>query len=220
MGARWYRTAAGAAVFLFAMLLAGPAMAVTITNFTPTTDWIPEDPGNCVGTSITINGSGFVNDGGPVSVSFNGKPAVNVVIGSDAVIYAKLPVGASPGTVTVTTAKGTATSAAPFTVVPCAASGGPALIASNSSATGSTGATKAAITKFAPTKGKAGAKILISGSNFAGATAVKIGGAAAAFKVVSATKITATVPVRARSGKVTVTTASGTATSSTGFTKL
>lgn len=217
MGARWYRTAAGAAVFLFAMLLAGPAMAVTITNFTPTTDWIPEDPGNCVGTSITINGSGFVNDGGPVSVSFNGKPAVNVVIGSDAVIYAKLPVGASPGTVTVTTAKGTATSAAPFTVVPCAASSGPALIASTSSATG---AAKAAITRFAPTKGKAGAKILITGSNFTGATAVKIGGAAAAFKVVSATKITATVPAKAKSGKVTVTTASGTATSSTGFTRL
>jgi hypothetical protein len=216
MGARWYRTAASAVVLLFALLLAGPALAVTITSFTPTTDWIPEDPGNCVGTSITINGTGFVTDGGPVTVTFNNKAAVNVVIGSDSVIYAKMPPGTIAGNVTVTTAKGTATSSTGFTVVPCAAQGGPALIATSSATT----AKKAAIASFAPTKAKAGAKITITGRNFTGATGVKIGGAAAAFKVVSATKITATVPAKARSGKITVTTAAGTATSSTSFTKL
>ena len=210
--------AASAAVLMFALTLAGPALAVTITSFTPTTDWIPEDPGACVGTSVTINGTGFVNDGGPVTVMFNGKPAVNVVIGSDIIIYAKASATTTPGSVTVTTAKGTATAATAFNIIPCASHLGPTLIATPGKTT-TPAAAKASIASFTPAKAKAGATLTISGANLTGATAVKIGGAAAKFKVVSATKITATVPATAKSGKVSVTTASGTATSSASFTK-
>jgi hypothetical protein len=219
MRAGWYRVAVTAAILVLSLFVAGQALAVTITNYTPAADLIPEVANACVGTSITINGSGFVNDGGPVSVAFNGVPAVNVTIGSDAVIYAKMPGNATPGNITVTTAKGTATSPIPYTVYPCAASAGPTLMQTTTTAT--TGATaKASVKSFAPTKGKAGAKILIAGTNFTGATAVKIGGAAARFNVVSATKITATVPLRAKSGKVSVTTPAGTATSSSSFTRV
>ena len=63
MGARWYRTVVGAAVLATASLFfAGSALAVTITSFTPTTDFVPEEANACVGTMITINGTGFVND--------------------------------------------------------------------------------------------------------------------------------------------------------------
>ncbi len=114
MRARWYRTAASAAVLMFALMVAGPALAVTVTSYTPTNAFIPEDPGACVGTSVTINGTGFVNDGGPVTVKFNGTPGVNVVIGSDVIIYAKMPPTATDGLVTVTTARGTASAAIPY----------------------------------------------------------------------------------------------------------
>jgi len=212
MRAGWYRTAALAAVLLASLLGAGSALAVTITNFTPTTDWIPEAAGRCVGTSVTINGSGFVTDGGPVAVKFNGTAAVNVVIGSDSVIYAKMAPGTTAGAVTVTTAQGTATSTTSFNPVPCAADAGPVVVV--------TGSTKPSIASFAPTKAKAGATITITGKNFGDASSVTIGGVAAAFKVASPTKITATVPAKAKTGKVVVTTGSGTATSSNKFTKL
>jgi hypothetical protein len=220
MRAGWYRLGVGAAILALPLFVAGQALAVSITSVTPTTDYIPEVANACVGTSITINGSGFVSDGGTVSVSFNGAPAVNVTIGSDSVIYAKMPGNATPGNITVTTAKGTATSPNAYTVYPCAATAGPTLLPTSTTATGSSSPPKPSVASFAPAKGRAGAKILITGSNFTGATAVKIGGAAAIFKIVSATKITATVPLRAKSGKVSVTTPAGTATSSTSFTRL
>jgi hypothetical protein len=209
----WSRAAAGATALTFALLLAGSGLAATITNFTPTTDFIPEDPGKCVGTQITINGTGFVNDGGTPVVQFNGKPAVDVAIGSDRVIYARMPVGASPGNITVTTPAGTATSPLAFTVAysSCAPNQLPTLTPASSA--------KAAISRVSPASGKAGTKLTITGSALTTATAVKIGGAKAAFTVVSPTKIKATVPAKAKSGKITVTTTVGTATSSTVFTR-
>jgi IPT/TIG domain len=211
-----YRVGVTAAILVLSLFVAGQALAVTITLVTPATDFIPEVANACVGTSVTITGSGFVNDGGPVSVAFNGTPAINVTIGSDAVIYAKMPGNATPGNITVTTAKGTATSPLAYSVFPCAASSGATLLPT----TTTPAKPKASVSGFAPTKGKAGAKIVITGTNLTGATSVKIGGAAAIFKINSSTKITATVPLKAKSGKVSVTTPYGTATSSTSFTRV
>src|SRR5581483_4596983 len=151
MHARRYRIGVSAAVLVVSLLVAGPALAVTITNFTPTNDFIPEIANACVGTSVTINGSGFVNDGGPVTVAFNGKPGVDVTIGSDSVIYAKMPDGTTAGNITVTTAKGTATSTATFNPVPCAASNGPTLIAKP---TPVVKVPKPSVSKVTPTSGK------------------------------------------------------------------
>jgi streptogramin lyase len=74
------------------------------------------------------------------------------------------------------------------------------------------------ITGFSPTSAAAGAGVTISGTNFAGATAVAFNGAAASYSVNSATQISATVPAGASSGPISVTTPGGTATSSSSFT--
>jgi hypothetical protein len=217
MRARSYRTVAGAAVVTaFALALAGSAFGVTITNFTPTTDFVPEESNNCVGTQITINGTGFVNDGGTPQVRFNGTAAVDVFVGSDAVIYARVPAGATPGTITITTPRGTATSTTAYNITPCASHGGPANLGPVAVATPA----KAVVTGFAPTKGKTGTTITISGNNLTGATAVRIGTTKLHFTAVSAKKITATVSAAVKTGKVSVTVPSGTIVTKASFVKL
>src|SRR5947209_12357407 len=57
----------------------------------------------------------------------------------------------------------------------------------------------------------------ITGTNFTGATSVKFNGQSASFTVNSSTQITATVPNCSSSGTISVTTAGGTANSSTSF---
>jgi IPT/TIG domain len=74
------------------------------------------------------------------------------------------------------------------------------------------------ITSFSPTSGPVGATVTINGTNFTGATSVKFNGVTATFIVNSATKITATVPTGATTGRITVTTSGGTATSMSDFT--
>ena len=76
------------------------------------------------------------------------------------------------------------------------------------------------ITSFTSTSGYSGSSIVITGTNFTGATAVSFGGtAAASFTVNSATQITAVVGTGGASGSVSVTTPSG-STSLAGFTYL
>src|ERR1700730_2899298 len=65
---------------------------------------------------------------------------------------------------------------------------------------------KPSITSITPTSGKVGAKVTITGTNLTGTEAVQIGGITAAFKVGTATKITATVPKKGKTGKITLTT--------------
>jgi len=64
-----------------------------------------------------------------------------------------------------------------------------------------------------PGSGKPGAKIQVFGQGFTGATAVKFNGVPASFKVAEDTFLTATVPLGASSGFVSVTTPAGTLTS-------
>ena len=75
------------------------------------------------------------------------------------------------------------------------------------------------LTSFTPTTACAGQSIVITGTNFTGATAVNFNGVAATSYVVnSATQITAVVPSGITAGKITVTTPGGTATSTGNFT--
>jgi hypothetical protein len=211
MRARSYRNLLSAAVLVtFALLLAGPAFAVTITSFSPI-NGAADVPNACPGGVVTITGTGFAAEQ-VTSVSFNGVKAVEWQIGSNVTIYARVPNGATTGPISVATAAGTtATSTATYTVFPCQNSGG--------GLAPTVSAAKASIASFTPAKAKAGVKVTITGSRFTGASAVKIGGAAAAFKVVSDAKITATVPAKAKTGKISVTTSAGTSSSSKSFVK-
>jgi hypothetical protein len=76
------------------------------------------------------------------------------------------------------------------------------------------------ITIFSPTNACSGSgqPVVITGTNYTGATSVTFNGVASSFIVNSATQITATLPAGATTGKIIVTTPSGSVTSSTDFT--
>jgi uncharacterized repeat protein (TIGR03803 family) len=69
----------------------------------------------------------------------------------------------------------------------------------------------------APISGKVGTKVIILGNKLKGTTNVTFNGTAATFKVVHGTEITTIVPSGATTGKVEVTTPSGTLTSNVNF---
>ncbi len=69
------------------------------------------------------------------------------------------------------------------------------------------------VANVSPLKGKVGTKVTLTGTNFAGTTSVTIRGVPAKFSVVSGAKLTFIVPVKAKTGTVTVTNPSGTAIS-------
>ena len=75
------------------------------------------------------------------------------------------------------------------------------------------------ISGFSPGSGCQGvAGIVITGTNFTGATAVNFNGVSASFVVNSSTQITATVPLSATTGTISIITPAGTVTSSSSFT--
>lgn len=108
-----------------------------------------------------------------------------------------VPAGATTGPISVTKQGTTVASATNFTVTP---------------------SPLPTITSFNPTSGTAGTSVTIIGTGFTGASAVRFNGTRATFTVVSDTRITATVPARATTGPIAVTTPGGTATSATAFT--
>ena len=74
------------------------------------------------------------------------------------------------------------------------------------------------ITGFSPTQGTVGTQVIITGSGFTGATAVKFNGTPATFTVKSDTQINATVPAGATTGPIAVKGPGGRGTSATSFT--
>jgi molybdate transport system substrate-binding protein len=69
------------------------------------------------------------------------------------------------------------------------------------------------ISSVKPRRVRAGAKVTLTGANFAGTTSVTFRGISAEFRIVSASKLTVVVPRRARTGWLTVTNPAGSATS-------
>jgi hypothetical protein len=134
------------------------------------------------GTVITLRGA---NLSCVKSVSIGGVPAASFTIVSDTEIRATVGVGAS-GTVRVSAPTGDADRER-FTFL-----------------------TPPTITSFAPTSVSVGTTITIQGTNFLGATSVKIGGVEATlFAVNSDTRITAIIPAGATNGTVSVQTPAG-----------
>ena len=143
------------------------------------------------GTPVVITGSNFT---GTTGVTFNGAPAPGFVVNSNTQITVSVPAGATAGRLFVTNANGTGTSLANFTPL------------------------APVISSFTPTNGVAGTSVVVTGSNFAGITAVAFNGTSApGFVVNSSTQITVSVPAGALAGPITVTNGIGTASSSTAF---
>jgi len=75
------------------------------------------------------------------------------------------------------------------------------------------------ISSFSPASGPVGTSVLINGTNLSAATGVQFNGVTASvWRIVSATQISATVPLGATTGPVRISTATASATSSTAFT--
>ncbi|MHB1462820.1 MAG: IPT/TIG domain-containing protein [Armatimonadota bacterium] len=163
--------------------------ATSATDFKVTPSVISYTPTKGIaGDMITISGSAFT---GATGVKFDGVSTEYTVVDYKT-IKARVPVGAETGMITVTTPSGTATSSISFKVLPV-------------------------IVSFAPSSAAVGTAITITGTSFTGTTAVKFNGINSVFTVDSSTSIRATVHAGAVTGKITVTTGSGTATSETDF---
>ncbi len=146
-----------------------------------------------VGQTVVLTGSGL---NGTTSIQLNGTAAVGTV-NSATQITCTVPGGATTGRFTVLTPRGFTRATTDFRVTPS----GPV------------------ITSLTPTAGSPGALVVITGQRLSGATAVRFGGnVAATFTVQSGTQITATVPVGAVTGSISVTTPSGSASSASAFT--
>jgi len=142
------------------------------------------------GAKVTIVGNNLT---GATKVLFNGIAAAFTVISSTE-ITAIVPASATTGTITVVTPSGTLKTIVIFYVTP-------------------------QIKSFTPTSGPVGTEVTITGVSLTGTTGVTFDGVAATtFTVVSSTKVTATVPAEAKTGKIAITTAGGTATSTASFT--
>jgi uncharacterized repeat protein (TIGR03803 family) len=143
-----------------------------------------------VGATVHIIGNDLT---GATEVSFHELAAPFVLV-SPTEISATVPVGATTGTVRVTTSSGPLSSNVPFRVIPT-------------------------IQAFSPLDGPVGAVVTILGESFTGALGVAFGGVpATTFASVSNSQISATVPAGARTGKITVATPGGAALSADDFT--
>jgi uncharacterized repeat protein (TIGR03803 family) len=137
------------------------------------------------GATVIILGTDFT---GAAGVSFNGI-AANFTTVSNTEITTTVPVGASTGTVTVTTASGSL-----FRVTP-------------------------QITALSPFRGPVGTAVTITGASFTQTRRVTFGGTVAtSFTVNSDTELTAILPAGAITGTIRVGTPGGTAVSTTMFT--
>jgi large repetitive protein len=164
--------------------------APTIASFSPMSG-LP-------GTVVTISGTNFsVADLVDLSVLFNVTEAA-VGSASATSIVAAVPLGATTGTLKVTTPAGTATSTSPFTVTTPAP----------------------AISSFSPLSGRPGDLVNITGTGLSEIEIVRFNGVQAPFTLESDTSIAATVPSGATTGPIEFFSRTRTVKSASNFTVL
>ena len=125
---KWVRTAACfSALLALGAVVSGSAGAATITSWIggkgATPDIVTAGGGACPGTMTTINGTGFVADGGVPSVTIGGVPASEIIVGSNVIMYARVGTGATSGSLVLTTPAGSITATQKVTVVACQSTG-------------------------------------------------------------------------------------------------
>ncbi|HLN43629.1 MAG TPA: IPT/TIG domain-containing protein [Acidimicrobiales bacterium] len=146
------------------------------------------------GTLVTITGTNFT---GATAVDFGPSPATTLTVSSATIVYATVPAGTGMVNVTVITPGGTsAISLADqytYTVPPAPT-----------------------VTGVSPGSGFYGTSVIVTGTNFTGASAVNFGpgNLATTFTVNSSTSITATVPAGTGTVDMTVTTSGGSSATS------
>jgi len=137
-----------------------------------------------VGAGVIILGNDLA---GTTGVSFGGTPSTFTA--KSTFIKAKVPNGATTGTVTVSISSGTLLSRVPFRVTP-------------------------QLKSFSPKSGSVGTQVTITGVSLTQTSGVSIGGVATTeFTVNSDTQVTAIIPEGAQTGAITIITAGGIATS-------
>jgi hypothetical protein len=139
------------------------------------------------GTRVTIIGSGFTHATG---VAFGETPGT-FTVDSDARITAIVPAAAETSAIVVTTPLGQVATDV-FRVRP-------------------------KIGSFVPSHGGPGTRVTVTGTGLTEATQVRVGSTSAAFRVMSATRLTFRIPPYAETGRISVITASGTSSSSRPF---
>lgn len=142
------------------------------------------------GTQVTINGSGFL---GTQSVRFGGAESRAFTVAADSQIIAQVPPEAVTGPVTISGPNGSAGSFNPFTVLETS--------------------TLPIIDSFFPLSGQAGTRVTVNGRNLQPATQILFNSTPAAFVINTPTQILVDVPQGAASGRITVSTPAGAATS-------
>jgi len=165
-------------------------IGTTVSNFFVSPSITSFSPTNGrSGTNIVITGKNFL---GTTFVKFNGVSAPAFTVDSNTQISVALPASATTGTINISTPGGQFFTTSNFVVQP-------------------------SIFSFSPSFGKAGTNVTITGVNLNGATAVSFNGAAVSPSGVTATQLSAIVPVMATSGPLTVTTTNGSATTISNF---
>ncbi len=145
-----------------------------------------------VGASVVVTGTRFT---GATQVFFgSSSDAAQFTVDSDTQITAIVPTGSTTGSIRVVTPNGIAISGNDFEVSP-----------------------SPVITNFTPNSGPTGTIVVIEGITLSDTTQVAFGDTLASFTLVNATKIRATVPVGATSGKIRLTTPVGTIASTSNF---
>ncbi len=170
--------------------VSGSDFTVTVPSTPSITSFSPTS--GIVGDEVTIVGENFT---GVTSVSFNGTSA-EFTIDSELQLRAVVPNQSTTGPIHITNSDGRGTSASEFSVLELPT-----------------------IVSFSPASGPAGTEVTITGSNFTDLLGVSFDGVAATlFTADSDTGVRANVPSGASSGRITVTTAVGAATSPNDFT--
>ena len=142
------------------------------------------------GAAVTINGAHFTN---PLTVKFNGVTAPGAATGDGASVSANAPAGVTSGPISVTTAAGTYTTSSNFFAPPV-------------------------LTGFSPSAGRSGTNVIITGTNFLGATAVQFNGLdASGFTVLSNRALQAAVPAGATTGLLRIITPAASVYSTSNF---
>jgi YD repeat-containing protein len=152
-----------------------------------------------IGSSVTVQGTGFSATASQDTVKFNGTSAT-VTTATTSQLQVTVPAGATSGTISVTSPNGTATSAATFTVT--AGNGAPT------------------ITTFSPGSGVAGTAVTVTGTNFDPSPIIdplQLNVSPAIISNATSTTIATTVPPATSSGHFSVLTQGGLATSSQDF---